>query len=115
MNDGVKHTSLPWEIDWYECREGEKLLWRMARSIGPLSPDHNHWAGWTVCETEADVQFAARAINSYYPLLEALEVAVEWRDKLAANPESREAWEALVEEDGCLDNEARAAIEKAKD
>ena len=44
----------------------------------------------------------------------ALEMAVEWRDKLAASPASQEAWEALVEEDGCLDNEARAVLEKAK-
>ena len=52
-----------------------------------------------------------RAVNA--ALLEALEVAVEWRDKLAANPTSQEAWEALVEENGCLDNEARAAIKEA--
>ncbi|KKN75236.1 hypothetical protein LCGC14_0382350 [marine sediment metagenome] len=39
-----------------------------------------------------------------------LEEAVEWRDKLAAHPESQEAWEALVGEDGCLDNEARAFL-----
>jgi hypothetical protein len=47
-------------------------------------------------------------------LLAALEAAVEWRDKLAANPTSQEAWDALVEEDGCLDNEARDAIKAAK-
>ncbi len=41
---------------------------------------------------------------------EALEVALEWRDKLFANPVDEEAWNALVGEDGCLDNEARAAL-----
>ena len=44
--------------------------------------------------------------------LETLKTAVEWRDKLADDPASQEAWEALVDEDGCLDNEARAAITK---
>ena len=47
-------------------------------------------------------------------LVEALKAAIEWRDKLAANPMSQEAWEGLVGEDGCLDNEARAVLEKAK-
>ncbi len=47
-------------------------------------------------------------------LLDALEAAVYWRDKLAAKPESEEAWESLVGEDGCLDNDARAAIKLAK-
>jgi len=41
---------------------------------------------------------------------EALVTAIYWRDKLAAKPESQEAWEALVEEGGCLNNEARATI-----
>jgi len=47
--------------------------------------------------------------------LEALKLAVEWRDKLAASPSSQESWDALVEEDGCLDNEARIAITKLEE
>jgi hypothetical protein len=41
---------------------------------------------------------------------ELLEQAVEWRDKLFANPMDEEAWEALIGEDGCLDNDARAFL-----
>jgi hypothetical protein len=41
---------------------------------------------------------------------ELLRWAVEWRDKLFANPMDEEAWEALIGEDGCLDNDARAFL-----
>ncbi len=46
-----------WEIDWYICcadasdvaRSPELALgdelWRVPLSIGPISADHNHWAG----------------------------------------------------------------------
>lgn len=52
-----------WPIDWYECRATASdvaalaavgpirqrpgdLFWRLPKSIGPCSPDRNHWAGY---------------------------------------------------------------------
>jgi len=53
----------PWEIDWYICTANQfdvdyalkatktviqvgDELWRVPRSIGPVTIDHDHWAGW---------------------------------------------------------------------
>ena len=64
-----KHTPGPWEIDWYICREGNKELWRVPRSIGPACTDHNHWAGNYITVDEADARLIAAAPD----LLAALE------------------------------------------
>jgi hypothetical protein len=63
-----KHTPGPWKIDWYICREDNKELWRVPRSIGPASTDHNHWAGRYITVDEADASLIAAAPD----LLEAL-------------------------------------------
>ncbi len=36
------------KIDWYIMLDDEtgKEAWRVPISIGPLSVEHNHWAGW---------------------------------------------------------------------
>jgi hypothetical protein len=53
---------MAWNIDWYICRAdrddvaankasakplkvGDEF-WRVPRSIGPISVEHNHWAGY---------------------------------------------------------------------
>ena len=59
MSEPVK----PWDIDWFICRANAKdvafaedegkptpaavgdEMWRVARGIGPFSPDHDHWSG----------------------------------------------------------------------
>lgn len=51
----------PWPIDWYICREGKKELWRVPRAIGPLSVDHNHWAGNYLDVGAADAALVAAA------------------------------------------------------
>ncbi len=50
--------SEPFTIDWYNCIADTKeeaeagnckigdTMWRVPKSIGPLTIDHNHWAGW---------------------------------------------------------------------
>ena len=64
-----KHTPGPWTINWYICREGKKELWRVPHSIGPVSTDHNHWAG-----NHLDVEAADAALISAAPdLLAALQ------------------------------------------
>jgi hypothetical protein len=106
MKEKTIHTPIPWVVDgdgaalWVET--GDHRI--IARVIE-----------YDLAAAGANAEFIARAVNSHAQLLEALEAAVEWRDKVFANPQGEEAWEALVGEDGCLDNEARAAIEAAKE
>ncbi|KKL55062.1 hypothetical protein LCGC14_2259170 [marine sediment metagenome] len=92
-------TPTPWEIDWYVCREAEKILWRVARSIGPIVPDHNHWGGWFVCN-EIDAIFARHVINNFVPMRDALELMREWvaseRDQ-SCGDEAQDIW-AQVEQ-----------------
>lgn len=60
----------PFEIQWFECRannedaaysktkaaklggvklvESGDVMWRCPTAIGPLAPDHDHWAGWHI-------------------------------------------------------------------
>lgn len=88
-----QHTPGPWKIDWYVCREGNKELWRVPRSIGPAYVDHNHWAGNYITVDDADARLIAAApdllevlkstrafINSVAPyggLLERVNAAIE--------------------------------------
>lgn len=81
----TEYTKGPWSIDWYVCtadandvayanEKGKRLsigdeLWRMARSIGPVSVDNNHWAGWHLDVSEED----ARLISAAPDMLELLE------------------------------------------
>jgi hypothetical protein len=89
-----KHTPGPWEIDWYICREGNKELWRVPRSIGPAYVDHNHWAGNYITVDEANARLIAAAPD----LLDALKEAA-----------------TVLGLNGCFEaqNRARAAIAKA--
>ena len=67
-----KYTKGPWVIDWAECKTGDEVHWRVPRSIGPISPYHDHWAGWHLDVEEPDTYLIAAAPD----LLEALEKAV---------------------------------------
>lgn len=88
-------TPGPWKIDWfsftadasdvaYERSEGRtKLkvgdpLWRVPRSIGPISIDRNHWAGDHLDVSEAD----ARLIAEAPAMAEALELTAAAMDAL---------------------------------
>ena len=68
----------PWTIDWFICRmdqndvnraksEGNKTakvgdeLWRVPLTIGPITIDHNHWAGWCLEGEPRDWRLAASA------------------------------------------------------
>lgn len=70
----TKHTPGPWPIDWYVCREGKEELWRVPRSIGPVSVDHDHWAGNHLTLDAADAALVAAAPDLLVALqaLEAL-------------------------------------------
>jgi hypothetical protein len=73
-----------WSVQWFECKadsddvrhaatkplkQGEKrellsvgdVLWRVPLEIGPISPDHNHWAGNYLACSEEEAEFAASA------------------------------------------------------
>jgi len=96
-----------WEITWFTCRadandvkheatrklkRGEQrrdlkvgdALWRVAKSIGPISPDHCHWAGWHLGVDEDE----ARLIAAVPELVEALRKALTLRDEFW-EPEAR--------------------------
>lgn len=61
-----------WEINWYICRDDDgKELWRIAKSIGPIAIDHNHWAGWHLTGTDQEHRLAGAAPD----LLAALKAA----------------------------------------
>jgi hypothetical protein len=68
------HTSGPWTIDWYICREGNKELWRVPKSIGPIGIDHNHWAGHHLTVDRDD----ARLIAAAPTLLAALKLIADY-------------------------------------
>ena len=67
-----KHTKGPWEISWYNCRMDKEdvenakskgntnakigdIMWRSAKSIGPVSIGHSHWGGSYLDGDEADI------------------------------------------------------------
>lgn len=69
-------TPGPWKTDWFSCtadasdvayarsKGRTKLkvgdpLWRVPRSIGPISIDSNHWAGGHLDVSEADARLIA--------------------------------------------------------
>ena len=97
-------TPGPWEIQWYHCRasredlDGEKVtsvgqvMWSVAKNIGPISHEHNHWAGDYVAEPE-DAKFIALAnpatILELCALLEKAEAAMN-------SPSGRKYVEALA-------------------
>jgi hypothetical protein len=67
----------PWPIEWYICRAnhadvahaattGRKLvvgqeLWRTAKSVGPITCDHNHWGGEHIAGEPEEITLAAWA------------------------------------------------------
>ena len=82
-------TKGEWEIDWYECRADREdvkartakkvseVLWRVPRSIGPVSADENHWARLHLDVSEEDARHIATAnpetILSLLDYVESLE------------------------------------------
>lgn len=94
----TSHTPGPWDIDWYICREGKKELWRVPRSIGPVSIDHNHWAGNHLNVSSAD----ARLITAAPELLAALKMAVlqNEHDMLMTGEELRQCAAAIKKAEG---------------
>jgi hypothetical protein len=69
------NTPAPWEIEWYICREGGKELWRVPVCIGPVTIDHNHWAGHHLAVEAKDAQLIAAApvlLDALQKLLDAM-------------------------------------------
>lgn len=77
-----------WEVDWYICRadtgdvalekktarEEKRIpkytkagdeMWRVARSIGPISTEHSHWGGIVLELNKDQVDWVTRACVSY--------------------------------------------------
>ena len=80
-----------WPIDWYNCTDDDgKFLWRVARSIGPLYPDNNHWASDFIEGEESEILLAAAAPK----LLKELEYWVEYANNATEimSPSSLRAW-----------------------
>lgn len=79
-------TPAPWKIEWYECRADRndikagtakkvgEILWKVPMSIGPISPDHNHWAGDHLSLEADDVYLVAAAPE----LLDMLEKCLKY-------------------------------------
>ena len=85
----MKHTPGPWNIDWYVCTEKGEELWRTPRAIGPIAPDHNHWAGWNLGVEEPDARLIAAAPEMYEALEEcALSLRDSGKGALAGEIES---------------------------
>jgi hypothetical protein len=76
----MSYTPGPWEIDWYiQYSDGGSVAWRVPRSIGPISADHNHWAGPCVDCGEDEVGEAnARLIAAAPELAEALKGLLDY-------------------------------------
>ena len=70
-----KFTPGPWEIDWYICTVAGKEIWRTPRAIGPIAPDHNHWAGWNLGVEEPDARLIAAAPEMYGLIQQYLKTA----------------------------------------
>jgi hypothetical protein len=73
---------MPWEIEWYVCRADQSDVdsiiagnkrakvkkpvpnvgdefWRVAKTIGPLFAENDHWAGWHISGDIQDVVAAS--------------------------------------------------------
>ena len=93
------YTPGPWEIDWVECKTGDEVHWKVPTTIGPISPDHNHWSGPYLDVEEADAYLIAAAPD----LLEALQHLL---NTMFDGPDESDAAHAV--------SKAREAIAKAK-
>ena len=80
----AKHTPGPWPIGWYICREGKKELWRVPLFIGPLSTDHNHWAGTYLEVSEADAALISAAPDLLAALQELRYACTDKAEAMAA-------------------------------
>ncbi len=98
-----------WEIDWYVCTDDDsgKELWRVPKAIGPLAPDHDHWASWHIAGSgegnDADMQewlLAAAAPK----LLEALKFC---RSVLVANPVEMSERMAIEKADQAIEDASK--------
>jgi hypothetical protein len=70
-----ERTPKPWPIEWYICTDDDgKELWRAAKSIGPLYPDHDHWARSHLGVDKEDAYVAAAAPD----MLDELKQILEW-------------------------------------
>jgi hypothetical protein len=122
----IKHTPGPWEIDWYICtadasdvkhaeKNGKEMaigdeLWRVPVSIGPMTADHNHWAGWHLNADEDDARLIAAAPD----LLDALTgIGVLPEGYCFCRPNQRDATRPDHDHTGEC-RAARAAIAKAE-
>lgn len=95
----MRYTKGPWGVEWYVCKEKGKELWRVPKRIGPVSVEHNHWAGYHLDIEKEDAQLISAAPD----LLEAL---VEMAETFSTS-ESGEIQRRLAIKD------AKAAINKA--
>ena len=70
----MSYTPGPWNVDWYiQYSDGGSEVWRVPRSIGPISADHNHWSGPHLdCGENEEGEANARLIAAAPELVEAL-------------------------------------------
>lgn len=94
-----KPPTTPWDINWYVCTadandvkhaksQGKEMevgheFWRVPQSIGPISVDHNHWAGHHLDVTEEQ----ARLIAAVPVMLAALKDICGNGDGTGRNPQ----------------------------
>lgn len=93
------YTPGPWDIDWAYCKTGDEIHWKVPTTIGPISPDHSHWAGPYLDIEEPDAYLISAAPDLY----EALRLLL---GTLLDGPDESDVAHAL--------NKSRKALAKAK-
>lgn len=94
-DDKIEFPKEPWPIDWYKCianrqdeidgassglREGDEM-WRVARSIGPIYINRNHWSGEHLEGERHEITLAAAAPL----LLHVIEELLKRKDDILHN------------------------------